>query len=198
MSGRFTTRSGRLPAASLAMAHRAVRAAVPAAIEAAGALLVEQIAVELSTEGRGRIRGQTTRRTGAGAYRNVTGEWYTDARGVRRQRKRRVTRGRAATSLAKATRASAPGDPPAPFHNFLRGSVTMDRVTTGTRLGVRVGPHARYARALEEGTRTAGRSRRVVILPRPFMRPALAKVQAALGARFGIELRAHAADRMTR
>ncbi|MBA3340615.1 MAG: hypothetical protein H0W30_01245 [Gemmatimonadaceae bacterium] len=67
-------------------------------------------------------------------------------------------------------RASAPGDPPAPDLGNLQRSITHEVVGQT----VRVGTTAEAAEALEFGTVTAGRGRNTVILPRPFMRPAIA------------------------
>ncbi|MBA2706940.1 MAG: hypothetical protein H0U59_03945 [Gemmatimonadaceae bacterium] len=70
--------------------------------------------------------------------------------------------------------ASAPGDPPAPDAGNLLRSITHEVVSPTT---VRVGTNVEYAEPLEFGTVTAGRGRRTVILPRPFMRPAMAAVE---------------------
>jgi hypothetical protein len=97
--------------------------------------------------------------------------------------------------------ASAPGEPPAVDTGALRASIGMERVM-GANPGYRVGTGLPYAAALEFGhvyqtTRTAGAVTmydvthgRRVLLPRPFMRPALKDAEAALGRELTTELRA--------
>ena len=174
MAGRFSTGSGRAPGAAIARVPRLVAREAPAELEAAGLLLLRQIVVEASTPGRGRIRGHSVDRVGRGSFRRA-------ANGKLRM----VRRGKARTSLAKASRASAPGDPPAPDTGVYRGSIGIARVTRGTQVGVRVGTGDKRGSALEFGTKTAGRGRKTTILPRPHFRPALAKVRAAMAARMG-------------
>lgn len=80
--------------------------------------------------------------------------------------------------------ASAPGDPPAPDIGTLQRSITHEvgsssiggrgRLGSGIARTVRVGSPLTYAWPLEFGTTKAGKNHNVVILPRPFMRPALA------------------------
>ena len=81
--------------------------------------------------------------------------------------------------------ASAPGDPPAPDTGTLRASIGHEQ--TGDT--VRVGSSLAQAGTLEFGTVRAGRGRRTVIEPRPFMRPALARVRGQLTADVAGELR---------
>ena len=85
-------------------------------------------------------------------------------------------------------RASKPGDPPAQDTGSLKRSKFVERTARGARVGVAMA----YAQPLEFGTTQAGRSRKVVILPRPFMRPALASSKAHLGDVFVSTLRGRA------
>ena len=69
-------------------------------------------------------------------------------------------------------RASAPGDPPAPDTTNLRRTIQLAkpvRVTRGTMKGWSIGIAAVYARALEYGYRR--------LLPRPYVRPSIAKMK---------------------
>lgn len=66
-------------------------------------------------------------------------------------------------------RASSPGQPPAVDTGRLRSSITYEIGTQGRVLVARVGTNVEYAKHLELGT---SRMR-----PRPFLRPALAKVK---------------------
>ena len=69
-------------------------------------------------------------------------------------------------------RASAPGDPPAPDTTNLRRTIQLakpQRVTRGTMKGWSIGIMAVYARALEYGYRR--------LLPRPYVRPTIAKMK---------------------
>lgn len=80
--------------------------------------------------------------------------------------------------------ASAPGQPPAPDTGTLQRSITHEvgtasvggrgRLGSGIARTVRVGTPMKSAWPLEFGITTAGKSRNVVILPRPHARPALA------------------------
>jgi phage gpG-like protein len=83
------------------------------------------------------------------------------------------TRGKGKSTTHQA---SAPGEPPAPDTGLLRNSihheVDDDKATVGTNL--------EYAQPLEFGTTSAGKGHHTVIAPRPFMRPALAKVRDQL------------------
>lgn len=79
--------------------------------------------------------------------------------------------------IPRVHRASAPGDPPAPDLGTLKRSAYIEVVGETKR---HVGVATAYAEALEYGTTTAGRSRTTVILPRPFMRPAFARIREKL------------------
>jgi phage gpG-like protein len=129
-----------------------------ALVRAVMAPLTTQIKEELSHPGTGRVRwGRIKTRTRSGRRRSVT-----------------------AKMIARAGRASAPGEPPAPDTGGLRGSV-QDEFDRSTMRG-RVGTNHKAAAALNFGTRRAGVNRRTVIAPRPFMEPALKKAQAAMTA----------------
>lgn len=115
-----------------------------------------QIVEELSQPGTGRVRwGRIKTRTRSGRRRAIT-----------------------AARIARAGRASAPGEPPAADTGKLRGSIQME-YDRSTQKG-RVGTNDKKAAPLNFGTRRAGRNRRTVILPRPFMEPALKKSQIAM------------------
>jgi phage gpG-like protein len=129
------------------------------------AVLQAQIVEELSTPGTGRQRSVRTTKKGGG----------------------KRTAKAIAKSQARAGRASAPGAPPAPDTGKLRGSIQIEYDRT-VRRG-RVGTNATQAAALNMGTTTAGKSRRVTILPRPFMEPALKKSETAMTAAGAHELR---------
>jgi len=129
---------------------------------AVGLTLEAAIKEEYSTPGQGRIRRRLVK------YRRAS-----------------KTAG-ARYDIARATRASAPGDPPAPDTGQLRNSVHTSWVAASAAghkdIGhVKVSTNAPQAAALEFGTTTAGASRNVTILPRPAWRPAIAKVKAAMG-----------------
>ncbi|QQS25153.1 MAG: HK97 gp10 family phage protein [Actinomycetota bacterium] len=66
-------------------------------------------------------------------------------------------------------RASAPGQPPAVDTGRLRSSITHELGAKGPVLVARVGTNVTYAKHLELGTSK--------MRPRPFLRPALAKVR---------------------
>lgn len=127
------------------------------------AALQAQIVEELSTPGKGRQRR------------------IAAARGRRHTAKAR------AKALARAGQASAPGDPPAPDTGQLRGSIQIE-YDNAARKG-RVGTNLVYAAPLNFGTVRAGKSRRGVILPRPFMEPALKKAGPAMTAAGALSLR---------
>lgn len=74
-------------------------------------------------------------------------------------------------------RASAPGQSPAPDTNELRRSVFVEQIGP---YAWRVGVVHPAAHALNFGTTTAGRNHDTVILPRPFMEPALAAASKAM------------------
>lgn len=70
-------------------------------------------------------------------------------------------------------RASAPLEPPANDTGNLQRSIKVVNATPGVFVTAKVEADAKYAKALEYGTRKAGRNRKVYIAERPFMRPAL-------------------------
>jgi phage gpG-like protein len=73
--------------------------------------------------------------------------------------------------------ASAPGQPPANWTgNLARSIKAISAVENGGVWTAKVVANAPYAAALEFGTRSAGRSRRVVIEERPFLRPSVAEL----------------------
>lgn len=114
------------------------------------------IVEELSHPGTGRVRwGRIKTRTRSGRRKSIT-----------------------AKMIARAGRASAPGEPPAPDTGKLRGSIQVEYDDNLQR--ARVGTNDKKAAPLNFGTRRAGRSRNVVIAPRPFMEPALKKSQVAM------------------
>ena len=131
-------------------------------------VLQRQIVEELSTPGRGRQRAVS--------------------RAVYRKAMSRKNKAAAfAKAQARAGRASAPGDPPAPDTGKLRGSIQIEYDDT-TRIG-RCGTNDERAAPLNYGTRRAGKGRKVVILPRPFMEPALKKAQGAMAQAGALDLR---------
>jgi phage gpG-like protein len=117
--------------------------------------LRNQIVEELSHPGSGRLR-------------------------VHRLTKRKGRRLRTAKSIARAGRASAPGEPPAPDTGKLRGSIQTEYDDTLQK--GRVGTNDVRAAALNYGTTRAGKNHRTVIKPRPFMEPAMKKAQLAMAA----------------
>jgi phage gpG-like protein len=133
----------------------------PAGKRAIGLTLVASVKEELSTPGRGRYRASETKRLGKGSMNKKTGK----------QR----TRGAARTKLG--SRASAPGDPPAPDSGALRNSIAYHE-QNGKNV---VGTDQPQGAALEFGTKSAGKAHNVTILPRPYMRPGFEKVRDKLG-----------------
>lgn len=135
------------------------------------AVLQGQIVEELSTPGRGKERTHRAKLTyGSGKRKG--------------QRKTGAARDKA---IARAGRASAPGDPPAPDYGKLRGSIQIEYDDT-LRKG-RCGTNTEYAAPLNYGTTTAGANKDVIILPRPFMEPALAKAHGAMTEAGALHLR---------
>lgn len=117
-----------------------------------------QIVEELSHPGTGNIRwGRIKLRTRSGRRRQLT-----------------------AKMVARAGRASAPGEPPAPDTGKLRGSIQSE-YDRAVQKG-RVGTNDKKAAPLNFGTRRAGRNRTTKIAPRPFMEPALKKAAHAMTA----------------
>lgn len=132
----------------------------PAGKRVIGLTLTAAIKEELSTPGRGRLRRGETKRQGKGS-----------------RRKDGTVRTRGAARVKLGSRASAPGDPPAPDSGALRNSVKYHKQGDKDVVGV----DQPQAPALEYGTKTAGKNHNVVILPRPFMRPGFQKVRDKLG-----------------
>lgn len=164
---------------------RVQSAAEPALLR--GALLLEaEVKTLLLTPGRGRIRRSRIDRLGKGSF--------TTKAGVRRLVRRGVPR----TKIDLTDRASLPGDPPAPDSGTLQRSVTHD---VRTPRNIRVGTNVEYAPILEYGGKPRGSKRspnagRAVVgaligglAPRPFMRPAIAKVRPLLGTEIASEVR---------
>lgn len=127
-------------------------------ISAGLAVLEAQLVEELSTPGRGKIRWHRVKRKG-----RVTAKAFFS---------------KSKAAITKAGRASAPGDPPAPDYGTLRQSIHSEYDSTLQK--GRVGTNDKRAPALNYGTTRAGKSRKVVILPRPFMEPALKKALVAM------------------
>lgn len=121
-------------------------------LDVLGLALERQIKLELSTPGKGRLYRRRRR-----------GPVRTDGRDNRGRFLRRGARS------GDFHRASAPGDPPAVDTGQLRNQITMERF--GLRR--RVGPTSEYAPPLEFGTIGDGGH----IAARPFMRPALRKLE---------------------
>lgn len=118
--------------------------------------LRSQIVEELSHPGTGRVRWNRIKTT------------------TRSGRRRAIT----AKRIARAGRASAPGEPPAADFGVLRGSIQSEYDRAVQR--GRTGTNNKYAAPLNFGTRRAGKSRNVVIEPRPFMEPAMKKSTHAM------------------
>lgn len=132
-----------------------------AAIAAIGLVLQNQIKNQLSTPGQGRIRQRLARRVG------------------------KLGRRGARTNIARAGRASAPGESPAPDTGALRNSI-LYHADHGVHI---VGTDQVQAAALEFGTNRAGRGRGTTILPRPYFRPALEKAREAMGKTIAVMMR---------
>jgi HK97 gp10 family phage protein len=80
-------------------------------------------------------------------------------------------------------RASFPGQSPANWTGNLARSIKAIKAEHSNGVWTaKVVANAPYAAALEFGTRSAGRSRRVAIEERPFMRPALAELKDEIDA----------------
>lgn len=143
------------PGASLAALAARVKADRSKYLRAMGVELVAAIKEELSKPG--------------------TGRWYRRPRRDKAGKIRRSKSGK--TIYGKPHRASAPGEPPAVDTGALRNSI---HYVERRGLGI-VGTNMRKAPALEFGTNTAGKSRKVRIAKRPFFRPAKARVEKKLG-----------------
>lgn len=199
---RFVTASGEPPEQALSRFKQSVLQRQRLAVDAGAALLKTEIVRQLSTPGQGRYYAKVARVAGETQAGPRTAKESTRLRqrraGVRKLNAKRrgyamalnagaispgdITNRRVLTGLH---RASKPGDPPAPDTSFLRRSTFIERTGKGGRVGV----SAPAALALEFGTTRAGKRRNVTIAPRPFMRPALAKVREQLGQIFISTLR---------
>jgi hypothetical protein len=152
-----------------------VRAGNGQALDVMAATLEAEIKQQLSVPGRGRYYGKARQASGASRARA--------AKTFNRRLRTYVAAlntghfdvGDVQSSYVKNLhRASAPGDPPAPDTGALKRAVYTEISSATSR---RVGVASAYAEPLEFGTTRGGRSRNVIILPRPFMRPAFAKVR---------------------
>jgi HK97 gp10 family phage protein len=149
-------------AAALDRFATAVKAGAQLAVARAAVILKAGIQQELSQPGSGRFYA---RRKGGGAVAkalNAGGDVGAVGKGV-----------------TKVHRASAPGEPPAPDTGTLKRSAFIESAGPNT---VRVGVATEYAIPLEYGTPR--------MAPRPFMRPALDKANAALRGALGDALKA--------
>ncbi|GAB1340884.1 hypothetical protein [Gemmatimonas sp.] len=193
---RFSTASGDAPDRALQRFQQAVKAQQQRAIDTAAVVLKTEIVRQLSTPGRGRYYAKTAQAAGVMPGPVTPADRATQRKRRARTRALNVRRQAYAKALNAGAidigditkrniltglhRASAPGDPPAPDTGTLRRSAFIERTETGVRVGVAMAAAA----ALEFGTTRAGRNRKTVILPRPYMRPALAAVQSQLGSVF--------------
>lgn len=105
---------------------------------------------------------------------------------TRRRRGRRVRGGGNAgyTDLKKASRHSAPGEPPAPDNGHLRRSVRGRRKRLRRGFHSAVGPNAAYAAPLEYGAPSRN------LAPRPAVRPVWNKQRKKYKRIFADEMRA--------
>lgn len=76
--------------------------------------------------------------------------------------------------------ASAPGEAPANETGNLQRSITVVAAKAGPNPEARVVVNAEYAKALEYGTKKAGKSRNVKIEERPFIRPSIKEMSDAM------------------
>jgi hypothetical protein len=193
----WSTGSGDAPDVALWRFQQAIKARRESAVVTLGALLKTEIVRQLSTPGAGRYYAKTARTAGE-TPRGPRNTAERTALARRRLQNRRlnakrqqtadalnagtITRDaiRSARVLTGLHRASKPGDPPAPDTGTLRRSAFLERTANGVRVGVAMP----YAAALEFGTTRAGKQRNVTIAPRPFLRPAMAKIRAQFGVLF--------------
>lgn len=205
MSG-FRSASGGPVDGALAQFTDAVRQRHPQAIDAVAVSLKAAIQEQLGRPGMGRYYAKTAQAAGdtpigprSVGERTAIARRKAAARRLNDKRRRYagalnagaitiedVTVKRVLTGLH---RASKPGDPPAADTGALRRSTFVER----TERGVRVGVSMAYGAPLEFGTTRAGRNRKTVILPRPFMRPALAATRERFGPVFVATLRTNGA-----
>jgi hypothetical protein len=163
------TASGNPPAAALVAFRDSVHAKAEQGLNTVSATFLRAVVQQLSMPGRGRY--YASRRESAGgdpATRKAFNRRLTAE--ARRANKQGNIDGIAVNFARKLHRASSPGDSPAPDTANLARSGFAEKIGPLMRaMGVTV----IYGAWLELGT---GR-----IAPRPFMRPALARVEKALG-----------------
>lgn len=201
MSG-FRSASGGAPDAALGSFADAVRKRNAQIVDVIGVALKAEIQSQLGRPGMGRYYAKTAQTAGdTPAGPRSAGERAAMAKRRRANRRLNDKRRRSAGALNAGTigidavtsrpvltglhRASKPGDPPAQDTGALRRSTFIER----TERGVRVGVAMAYGLPLELGTTRAGRNNKTVIVPRPFMRPALAAIRARFGDTFVATLR---------
>lgn len=190
----FQSASGGSADAALAKFANDVRAGAKLAVDAAAITLKAEIQIQLSKPGTGRYYAKAALTARVGVTGSITPTQHQQYI-KRRQKNRRLNATRRAYARALNSgaiafedvtrrdvltglhRASAPGESPAPDTGTLKRSAFIERTEKGSRVGVAVA----YATALEFGTVRAGKDRNITILPRPFMRPALAAVKSNLG-----------------
>lgn len=198
----FRSGSGHPPSEALLRLRQQLVTRGQTALQAVGLELKTEVQRQLSTPGTGRYYAKAARTAGVTPTgpRNAA-ERVALARRTLRNRKLNAQRSAAARGLnagrlsleqiaSRRTltglhRASAPGEPPAPDTGTLRRSAFVERTGNGVRVGVAMA----YARALEFGTTSAGKSRRTTILPRPFMRPSRVAAEARMGQIFVATMR---------
>lgn len=169
---RITTESGRRASDGLVPFRDSVIARASGGVERSAVLLLTQVQNQLSTPGKGLYYAKR-RADGGGSAANRATFNRKLSRAARRANAQGGLEGIALAAARKLHRASAPGDSPAPDTGEMKRSAFVERVN---QLAMRVGVAAAQSVALEFGTKR--------VLPRPYMRPALAKVLQALGARF--------------
>jgi phage gpG-like protein len=198
----WTTASGDSPDKALERFQRSVRERQRLGIMALAASLKTEIVRQLSTPGAGRYYAKASRAAGE-TPKGPKNASERAALARRRRQNRKLNEKRRGYAMALNAgaitfgditsrrvltglhRASKPGDPPAPDTGTLRRSAFIEPTENGARVGVAMP----YGAALEFGTTRAGRKRNVTIAPRPFMRPALARVREQFGNVFRSMLR---------
>lgn len=195
------TGSGGSPGDALDRLRKDVRVRSEKALATVAATLATEIDRQLTTPGQGRYYAKISRAAGDRRGPLTVAEAVSLAKRKRRARALNSKRNDTARLLNAGTidigsitskrvltglhRASKPGDPPAPDTGTLRNSRFIEKTERGLRVGVAMP----YAQPLEFGTTRAGRQRKTVILPRPFMRPALAAVRDQMGEVFRATMR---------
>jgi len=91
--------------------------------------------------------------------------------------------------------ASAPGESPASDSGKLVENIIVVAAKPGPVAVAEVRARTKYAKALEFGTRKAGRSRNVVIEPRPFLGPAIAATAKEMNKIFKEEMNGRGGDK---